>query len=266
MKALLQQLTRASFSILFLTTQSSAMDMQRQKRICAIATYELENGSGQHAIRNLKPIEAIYPPAKNLLGMCYEYGKDVEQNLNYATHLYEEAAKKGVVSALFNLGNCYEYGRGVTQDYVKARQLYQATLGLCPIAYFRLARLYMEGLGTERDVKLGFSLYEQAADAGYKDALFDLGRCYELGCGITVDFNKASDYYRKYIEKTDHKYTCKICNKPILDQSQDKLLFSCPKRHLFHESCFIHWMLTYLSSKPGKPICPAATCGEILAN
>lgn len=48
--------------------------------------------------------------AQFYLGMCYENGLGVEQDLSKAADLYRQAADEGHVSATHSLGVLYEHG------------------------------------------------------------------------------------------------------------------------------------------------------------
>ncbi len=62
--------------------------------------------------------------AQNNLGLCYEGGIGVEQDLEKAVEWYTKAAEQGEKYAQCNLGLCYENGEGVEQDCMKAAKWY----------------------------------------------------------------------------------------------------------------------------------------------
>ncbi len=63
-------------------------------------------------------------------------------------------------------------------------------------AGFRLADLYLQGLGTAADPAHAFALYTELARAGEVGAEYDLGVSYESGRGVMVDNTQAAAWYR----------------------------------------------------------------------
>ena len=58
------------------------------------------------------------------LGICYDFGEGVEQDMQKAVEWYTKAAEQGNAKAQFNLGGCYKDGEGVEQDKQKAVEWY----------------------------------------------------------------------------------------------------------------------------------------------
>ena len=61
----------------------------------------------------------------NNLGIMYQCGNGVEQNIEEAIKYYKMAVEKGDIDAMYNLGSMYQYGDGVEQNYEEAIELYQ---------------------------------------------------------------------------------------------------------------------------------------------
>ncbi|MBQ7776015.1 MAG: sel1 repeat family protein [Lachnospiraceae bacterium] len=60
-----------------------------------------------------------------LLGILYEDGNGVEQNLQKAFNMYHLAYQHDIVEdGAFNMGRMYFYGRGVPEDNIKAHQMF----------------------------------------------------------------------------------------------------------------------------------------------
>lgn len=57
--------------------------------------------------------------------MCYEEGKEVQQNYEQALYWYKKAAKKNNATAEFNLELIYDNGIGVSKDAKQAVFWYQ---------------------------------------------------------------------------------------------------------------------------------------------
>jgi TPR repeat protein len=59
------------------------------------------------------------------LGVLYDEGAGVEQDLAIAADWYRKAAEQGFIDAQTNLGVMYYYGQGVTRDYQKAAEWFR---------------------------------------------------------------------------------------------------------------------------------------------
>jgi hypothetical protein len=63
--------------------------------------------------------------AKQKLGYHLVQGQKLRQDIDTAANLFLEAARAGVTVAQFNIGLCYETGHGVEENLEKARSWYQ---------------------------------------------------------------------------------------------------------------------------------------------
>ena len=83
------------------------------------------------------------------LGDCYERGWGVEQSLEQAVALYQQAAEHKNACAMAAMGRLYLFGDGVEQDFTAAFRLLHesAEMGNSDGGYF-LAKCFWEGLGT----------------------------------------------------------------------------------------------------------------------
>lgn len=71
-------------------------------------------------LAELGDVEAQYN-----LGVMYDEGAGVEQDLAIAADWYRKAAEQGFIDAQTNLGMMYYYGHGVTCDYHEAAKWFQ---------------------------------------------------------------------------------------------------------------------------------------------
>ena len=94
------------------------------------------------------------------LGLCINPAF-ADQNFFNATEI---SAKKGDMTAQYNLGVMYANGQGVTQNYSKA-----------------------------------FEWYSRAAAQGDADAQYRLGLMYASGQGVTQNYSKAFEWYREVV-------------------------------------------------------------------
>lgn len=171
--------------------------------------------------------------AKHNLAYLYRYGKhDIEINYEKAIKYYSDAADNGIVRSINSLGSLYEE----MGEFRKAYEQYILSSSLDNnIGIYSLANCYKEGIGTEVDLKnaaellnilvernhtdamntlaiiycnenkndpKAFRLFEQAAIAGNKEAMYNLALCYEEGKhGQNTDFSLAIEWYYEAAEK-----------------------------------------------------------------
>jgi len=83
------------------------------------------------------------------------------------------------------------------RDYGAAREFYAAQYALGNFeAGYRLADIYLRGLGTPADPAKTFAIYQELAREGEVTAEYDLGVSYERGQGVPVDLAAAANWYR----------------------------------------------------------------------
>ena len=113
------------------------------------------------------------------IGLCYERGTGVKQNMKTAIGWYEKAADQNFPGAQYNLAYCYAEGKGVKQDYKKAFEWWRAAAGLgLPEAQYSVGWCYYEGKGVKQDYDEALKWYRLAAEQGNSDAIAALS---ELG-------------------------------------------------------------------------------------
>ena len=115
---------------------------------------------------------------------------------------YMEEAKAGDEFAKYIIGDCYFYGEGVEQNYEEAVKLYQEASN-DPRAIYSLGFCYYEGCVVEQDFAKGFSLFKKAAEMGYDQAQYRLGRCYSVNYETVVqnDDKEAFTWFKKAAEQ-----------------------------------------------------------------
>ena len=150
------------------------------------------------------------------------------------THIktLREKAEQGIEDAQLELGNMYENGLEVDQDYKEALSWYMKAAELMSeVAVRKVGEFYSNGYGVEADSDKAFEWYmkaeqgwgsESAVDAmsdmvaegkleefitrsehGDTDAQLKLGYIYEMGIGVSADFQEALNWYMKAAEQGD---------------------------------------------------------------
>lgn len=203
-------------------------------QIEALATYESMNGNSNEAMRlweagakrgseecHLRSAAAmrISDPSKAFqsfkrladekknvvaqytVGVMYNDGVGVEQNLALAFSYFHASANAGYIPAWTNLGNCYVEGRGTDRDFEKAANAYKwaVELGRDRIAMFNLGLLVTSGKVHDKDVSLkrGYDLIRQAAKLGHPVAAFNMGvACFEGNAFVQQDYREAVSWYQ----------------------------------------------------------------------
>jgi len=139
--------------------------------------------------RNFNQAFKLYRKAADLgnaaalgrLGICYENGYGTDRDLAAAMTCYEDAADKGDVSAMWHLGDFYWTGvpHLVQKDTGTAANYYFDALITAeqvqdqwnaPDVFLRVADCLYHGIGTERNIKAAYDLYDSAAD-GFFDRI-----------------------------------------------------------------------------------------------
>lgn len=118
-----------------------------------------------------KLAEMNIPDAQYNLGVCYEQGDGIEQDLEKAVFWYKKAAEQGFKKAQHNLGICVYNGYGTDADHREAARLFRLSAEQGDMyAQFNLAVLLMNGDGVEKDVPEALTLLRKAAAKGHPQA------------------------------------------------------------------------------------------------
>lgn len=172
------------------------------------------------------------------LGVRYEKGLGVTQNLAEALRWLVRAAEQGHTGAQYHLGRMYADGRGVLKNPTMALDWFrkaaeqgdaasQCELGvLCitgtgvsrdpeaavawfrksaeqgnPAALFHLGVLYIDGVSVPSNPVLAFDYFQRAAEQGHADAQHRVGQMLSEGIIVTRDECRALDWFSKAAEQ-----------------------------------------------------------------
>lgn len=143
------------------------------------------------------PAERGDPEAQYALGMMYEQGLGVVENLEQARQWYLIAAESGNLDAQISLGNLLltEQVEGSLEDAVK--WLRKAAEAGDEAAQFQMGLLYLEGMGVEADASEAARWLEVAAEQGHAGAQNNIGSLYEAGRGVVQSHTRAFEWYEK---------------------------------------------------------------------
>ncbi len=152
-------------------------------------------------------VAAGYTPAAYYLGVAYEYGRGVEQNLPQAVGYYRQAASENMAQSQFKLGQMLLKGSGVKQDL----NLGERWLRLAARAGHQDAQVTLAILLAEKDHAASLSWYQKAAQQENPDALYNLAAIYFNGDQVDADLPQALEYAQRSKvaghEKADVLYT-----------------------------------------------------------
>ena len=86
-----------------------------------------------------------------------------------------------------------------------------------------LGVIYLNGYGVSKDLDKASILFLQSERLGNKSAKFNLGWMALMGLGEEVNINKASDYFKSSLTKTN-KYNTPNLDEEIIEQSNKNLI------------------------------------------
>ncbi|MCQ2248321.1 MAG: zinc-ribbon domain-containing protein [Treponema sp.] len=145
------------------------------------------------------------PEALNELGLYYETGNGVEEDLGKALESYREAYKRGCKNA-YSIGtllydNAGSFGNE-EEDYKEAVEMFMTQpedgssrnkLGVC----------YYFGRGIEKSYDKAFECFKYAAEHEISDAYSWLGLCYQNGKGTEKNIVSGVKWFKKGAEDDD---------------------------------------------------------------
>ncbi|GAQ80435.1 hypothetical protein KFL_000540120 [Klebsormidium nitens] len=107
----------------------------------------------------------------------------------------EGCTAQGDEGAQVQLGRCYLRGDRVMRDVARGVDCFcKAAEQGDKDALFEIGACYERGVG---DAARGAEWFRRAAEQGHAGAQFNLGVCHERGAGVSKDEKKATEWYRK---------------------------------------------------------------------
>jgi TPR repeat protein len=117
----------------------------------------------------------------------HEDGIGVEIDLQKAAELYQAAAEKGEVKSKFKLVRMFLDGVGVERDDSEAVRLLTELAKHHPEASHQLGDLTLRGQGVDQDEDKAFSLFNKAALLGFAPSMYRAGLMTIQGEGTPAD-------------------------------------------------------------------------------
>lgn len=123
-------------------------------------------------------------------------------DLQIAFNLLKQSADKGNAEALYAIGTWYLHGTFVEKNSFLAVEYFLRSIeGNYSSAYFDLAICFENGDGVRKSFKKAFECYLNAALLGDIQAVYEVGRCYYYGIGISKDEGIANIWLKQAREK-----------------------------------------------------------------
>lgn len=183
------------------------------------AAYRDGSGVNQDAGKAIAYYEKVYElhrehagEAANRIGNIYYNQKNNVKKVEW----YKKSAEEGCDWGMRNLGMCYCDGEGVQEDQEQAIAWYQKAYELHGDAAGDVANqigviYYKQGNHNEE-----FEWFKKGAAEGFDWCMSNLGNCYRYGRGVSINYDKAREWYQKAIdchgeaEKTAREYLSQI--------------------------------------------------------
>lgn len=126
--------------------------------------------------------------AQNWVGWCYQHGIGTNVDNHLAFSFYQKAAENGSADGIANLGYCYDIGIGTNENKTKACELYERIKSFnYPWAMCNLGNNYRNGLNGEPKLDLALEAYLRGAELGNVECQYQAGLLYLQGLTGTID-------------------------------------------------------------------------------
>jgi len=125
------------------------------------------------------------------VAQMYEQGTDLPQDYSRAAKWYLLAVHENSTGAKVRLAALYIDGRGVERDYSEARSLCADAAKESAPAQYCLGYIYQHGLGMTPDPREAVVWYRKAGERGHPGAMLALGNMYWKGSGVDTDLIEA---------------------------------------------------------------------------
>jgi TPR repeat protein len=134
--------------------------------------------------------------AQTLLGVLFERGLGVRQELAEAAQWYRLAAQSGDAEAQYALARMHLVGAGLAADIEEAADLFQqaADQGHA-VAAREFGYLLLQGKGREKNPMLAAAYLRRAAAGGDMDAQYTLAGLFVEGVGVVPDPKQAARWF-----------------------------------------------------------------------
>ena len=150
--------------------------------------------------------------AANEIGLIYHGQKNYVKQVEW----YKKSAEEGYDWGMYNLAGCYRDGEGVKEDQEQAIAWYQKAYELHGDAAGDAANQIGIIYNKQGNHNEEFEWFKKGAAEGFDWCMSNLGNCYRYGRGVSINYDKAREWYQKAIdchgeaEKTAREYLSQI--------------------------------------------------------
>jgi uncharacterized protein len=130
------------------------------------------------------------------LGLFYDHGLEIDQNVPEAMYWLGLSARQGYLDAQYRLGMIHLEERVAGSSHREAMRLFREASDLDHAdAQYSLARMYNLALGVPVDENLAIKWYEKAARQGHNKAQFELAHLHENAVNARPNVCEALRWY-----------------------------------------------------------------------
>jgi uncharacterized protein len=119
------------------------------------------------------------------------------QALRNARFAYDDAAKRGYISALNNLAVLYENDDEPGNDELAIDLYKRAAQQNHPLAMYNLGLHYRDGVGVKRDFVQASEWFAKSAESGFVSAMVELGRALTTGEGLPKNPRRGVEWLQR---------------------------------------------------------------------
>lgn len=147
----------------------------------------------------LKYAEKGEAQAQHIVGIFYAYGLGTEQNITLAASWFQQAVSQKYIPSYYYLGMLYVEGQGVEHDYTKALDLFQRGANANDSqSMYALSQMFGNGHGMSTPNQAEYVKWlTKSAQAGEKQAAFELGTLYFTGMVLKQDYKEALNLFQQ---------------------------------------------------------------------
>mmetsp|Transcript_71113 Transcript_71113/g.197530 ORF Transcript_71113/g.197530 Transcript_71113/m.197530 type:complete len:426 (-) Transcript_71113:198-1475(-) len=122
---------------------------------------------------------------------------DSTEEKQWAAHWLNKAAEQDDPRAKFQIGRMFLFGVGMEKDPAKAANWVSsaASQGYRDAQYM-MGSMLLEGIGVEKNQEWAAYWFQEAADQGQVDAMYNLALMFESGDGVEQDQEEARKWFR----------------------------------------------------------------------
>eukprot|EP00835_Amoeboradix_gromovi_P002485 NODE_142_length_17801_cov_0.377020.p3 type:complete len:839 gc:universal NODE_142_length_17801_cov_0.377020:7567-10083(+) len=141
----------------------------------AEAFSEIKDDNSQYNSMKWYRISSVFGNTRAMCSLASFLESKRFYNIQGAVYWYKKGANSGSLAAMEKIGNIYMDGTKVVQNYKEAKYWYEKAVALDPSnsqsANWNLGRIYENGFGISKNIRLAIEHYRNCGDRGKNDLL-----------------------------------------------------------------------------------------------